>query len=114
MGAWIPVDLAERRCYDRVVVAEESDRIAMVSDLVALEKRLVLHFEERLVLHFDERLKPQLEERLKEHHTDMRRHFDVMVERVEAAVRIVAEVNAHHAVVLDDHEMRLRTIEKAR
>ncbi len=62
---------------------EESDRVAMVSDLVVLENRLV-------------------------------RHFDVMVERVEAAVGIVADVNAHHAVVLDDHGMRLKTIEKAR
>jgi uncharacterized protein YicC (UPF0701 family) len=40
-----------------------------------------------------------------------RRHFNVMVEKVEAAVKIVAEVNSHHATVLDDHEARLKTIE---
>ena len=41
-----------------------------------------------------------------------RRHFNVMVERVEAAVRIVAEVNAHQGTVLGNHEMRLQAIEK--
>jgi hypothetical protein len=39
-----------------------------------------------------------------------RRHFDVMVERVEAAVRIVAEVNAHQGTVLGNHEVRLQAI----
>ena len=41
-----------------------------------------------------------------------RRHFDVMVERVEAHVRIVAEVNSHHRTILNDHEQRLQAIEK--
>jgi archaellum component FlaC len=41
-----------------------------------------------------------------------RRHFNVMVERVEAAVRIVAEVNAHQGTVLGNHEVRLQAIEK--
>ena len=41
-----------------------------------------------------------------------RRHFDVMVERVEAHVRLVAEANAHHTTILDDHERRIQTIEK--
>ena len=31
---------------------------------------------------------------------------------VEAAVRIVAEVTAHHAAVLGNHEIRLQAIEK--
>ena len=35
-----------------------------------------------------------------------------MVEKVEAAVRIVAEVTAHHAAVLGNHEIRLQAIEK--
>ena len=85
------------RCYDRVVMSEEPDRVAMVSDLNALEARL----------------DAKLDAKLQAHHDDMRRHFDIMVERVEDAVKIVAEVNAHHAVVLDNHERRLKTIERA-
>ena len=41
-----------------------------------------------------------------------RRHMDVLVERVESHVKLVAEVNSHHATVLDNHENRLQKIEK--
>jgi hypothetical protein len=54
----------------------------------------------------------EFEGRLREEHEAMRRHFDVMVERVEAAVRIVAEGHGHHRTILDDHEVRLQAIEK--
>ena len=57
-------------------------------------------------------LRSDLEARIKEEGDTTRRHFDVMVERVEAAVRIVAEGHAHLASVVDDHEVRLQTIEK--
>jgi len=53
-----------------------------------------------------------LTQRIAEEGAATRRHFNVMVERVEAAVKIVAEVNLHHDVVLDDHEARLKRIEK--
>ena len=43
-----------------------------------------------------------------------RRHFDVVAERVESLVKLVAEVNSHHAIVLDDHEHRLKRIETER
>ena len=41
-----------------------------------------------------------------------RRHFDVVAERIESHVKLVAEVNSHHATVLDNHEKRLQKIEK--
>ncbi len=41
-----------------------------------------------------------------------RRHMDVLVERVESHVKLVAEVNSHHATVLNNHENRLQKIEK--
>ena len=53
-----------------------------------------------------------LEARILEQSETMRRHFDVMVERVEAAVRIVAEGHVHLRTVLDNHEVRLQAIEK--
>ena len=87
-----------RRCYDRVVLTDEVDRVAMVPDLVALEKRL----------------EKRLEQRIKEDGETTRRHFDIMVEKVQDAVKIVAEVNAHHAVVLHDHEHRLKRVEGTR
>ena len=38
--------------------------------------------------------------------------MDVVAERVESHVKLVAEVNSHHAKVLDNHESRLQKIEK--
>ena len=53
-----------------------------------------------------------LDTRILEQSETMRRHFDVMVEKVEAAVRIVAEGHTHLWTVLDNHEVRLQAIEK--
>ena len=53
-----------------------------------------------------------LEARILEQSETMRRHVDVMVEKVEAAVRIVAEGHVHLRTVLDNHEVRLQAIEK--
>jgi hypothetical protein len=85
-------------------VSEEPDRAATLSDLKALEKRL----ERRL----ESRLEKRLGAIIQASHEETRRHFNIMVEKVEAAVKLVAEVNAHHAVVLDDHEARPKEIEK--
>jgi hypothetical protein len=57
-------------------------------------------------------LRTELLARIQEDGETTRRHFNVMVERVEAAVRIVADVTAHHATVLGSHEIRLQAIEK--
>jgi uncharacterized protein YceH (UPF0502 family) len=80
----------------------EPDRVAMLSDLIALENRL------------QQRFTDALEGRIAEEGKTTRRYFDIMVERVESVVKLVADVNSHHAVVLDDHEARLKSIEKRR
>jgi len=38
-------------------------------------------------------------------------HASIMVERVESAVKLAAEVSSHHATVLDDHEHRIQKVE---
>ena len=43
-----------------------------------------------------------------------RRHFDVMVERMQQSVKIVAEATAHHAVRLEDHDTRIKRLEGQR
>jgi hypothetical protein len=68
----------------------------MVSDLLALEKRL----EETL----DARFKAQGEK--------IRRRLDLMVERVERHVRVALEVNARHGFRLDDCEGRVKLLEQ--
>ena len=57
-------------------------------------------------------LRTELLARIREDGETTRRHFNLMVEKVEAAVRVVAEVTAHHAAVLGNHEIRLQAIEK--
>jgi hypothetical protein len=106
-------------------MSEEHDRVAMVSDLrvvvkqldtriseeaAALEKRIS---EESAAL--EKRISEEsaaLEKRISEEGAAMRTHFDVMVERVESAVKLVAEVNSHHSTILDDHEARLQKTER--
>jgi hypothetical protein len=87
-------------------MGEEPDRVAMVSDV--RRELSVLRSE------LSAELRSELSARIKEEGETTRRHFNVMVEKVEAAVKIVAEVNARHAVVLDNHENRLSAIEKTR
>jgi hypothetical protein len=43
-----------------------------------------------------------------------RRHFDVVAEKINDSVKIVAEATAHHAVRIDDHEKRLKRLERPR
>ena len=54
----------------------------------------------------------QLVALIKEDGETTRRYFTIMVEKVEAAVSIVAEATGHHGRALDDHEARLQSIEK--
>ncbi len=54
----------------------------------------------------------EMDARLREQEETIRRHFDVMVEKVEASVRLVAEGHAHLATVVGNHEVRLQAIEK--
>ena len=57
-------------------------------------------------------LEERLEQRITEEGSTTRAHFDIMVEKVTDSVRLVAEVTAHHATILGDHETRLQKIEK--
>lgn len=43
----------------------------------------------------------------------IRRHFDVMVEQVNDAVKVVADGTARNTERLDDHETRIKAIEGA-
>ena len=53
-----------------------------------------------------------VEARIREEGETTRRHFEVMVEKIEASVRIVAEGHGNLRTVVDDHEVRLQAIEK--
>jgi hypothetical protein len=53
----------------------------------------------------------RLEKRITEEGALTRAHFNVMVEKVNESVRLVAEVSAHHATILGDHESRLQKLE---
>jgi hypothetical protein len=77
-------------------MSEEHDRVVTESIL----KSTLNDFEKRL------------EKRISEEGATTRTHFDVMVERVESAVKLVAEVSSHHSAILDDHEARLQKIER--
>ena len=50
--------------------------------------------------------------RFREQEETIRRHFEVMVEKVEASVRLVAEGHVHLTTVVGNHEVRLQAIEK--
>ena len=58
------------------------------------------------------RISERLEKRITEEGETTRRHFNIMVEKVNESVKLVAEVTAHHSNVLDDHEERLQNIER--
>ena len=53
-----------------------------------------------------------METRIAEEGETTRRHFDVMVEKIESAVRVIAEGHGHLQSVVHDHEVRLQAIEK--
>ena len=57
-------------------------------------------------------LESRLDKRISKEGATTRAHFDIMVERMDGTVKLVAEVAAHHKIVLDNHESRLQKIEK--
>lgn len=121
---------------DRVL--RVSDLAAVEAKLAQLENRVIEevatnreHVEKRITEeaattrerfeHVEKRISEEaatnreyVEKRITEEAVTTRRHFDIMAENVAASVRLVAEVAAHHSTVLDDHETRLKTIEKRR
>jgi hypothetical protein len=77
------------------------------SELTDLKSELTLALSD-----LEDRLEKRLEKRIAEEGTLTRAHFDIMVEKVHDSVRLVAEVSAHHAAILDNHEARLQKVEK--
>jgi len=59
-------------------------------------------------------IRADMRRELKRHEDALRTHFDVMVERMQESVKIVAEATAHHAVRLDGHETRIKRLESPR
>lgn len=86
------------------VVTESMLKSALTSALNDLENRL----ENRL----ETRITNRLEKRITEEGKTTRRRFNIMVEKVNESVKLVAEVTSHHSTVLDDHEARLQKIER--
>lgn len=96
-----------KRVEDRLTGHDE--RFARMDErFVGVDKRFV-SINERFVS-IDERFEA-VEARIREEGETTRRHFNVMVEKVEAAVRIVAEGHGHLQTIVDNHEARLQSIE---
>ena len=96
-------------------MVDHTDRVAMLSDLEALEARLVARLDARLDARLEGRLKDHLTEvraLIAEEGVTTRRHVDVMVERMAELMKPLADGVAHHSTVLDDHESRLQQLEK--
>jgi len=89
-------------------MSEERDPVVTVSILESVLKSALGDLENSL----EKRLGSRLEKRITEEGETTRRHFDIMVEKVNDSVRLVAEVTAHHSTVLDDHEARLQKNER--
>ena len=91
-------------------MTDEGNRVAMLSDVRALEAR-VTEMEKGLRQHID-----GVEKGLRQHADIVaeatRRHFDVVAEQLNAPVKTLAEALSHHRVVLDEHEERLRSLER--
>ena len=81
-------------------MSDEHDRVVTESILKSALKSALNDLENRL------------ETRITEEGKTTRTHFNVMVERVESAVKLVAEVNSRHSAVLDNHEARLQKFER--
>ena len=99
------VDERFARIDERFVGIDE--RFARIDErFVGIDERFA-----RMDERFD-RMDERFDPRIREEHETTRRHFDVMVEKIEAAVRVVAEGHIHLRTVLDNHEVRLQAIEK--
>jgi hypothetical protein len=61
---------------------------------------------------FEARIRAEMKREMKRHEDSLRTHFDVMVERMQESVKVVAEATAH--VRLDDHEKRIKRLEGPR
>jgi hypothetical protein len=60
------------------------------------------------------KLEAKIRTDMKRHEEVIRTHFDLMVEKMQDSVKLVAEATGHHAVRLDDHEKRIKRLEGPR
>jgi hypothetical protein len=60
------------------------------------------------------KLEARIRADMKRHEEAIRSHFDVMVEKMQDSVKLVAEATGHHAVRLDDREKRIKRLESPR
>ena len=88
-------------------MSEEHDRVVTVS-LLRSELTVLRSELKSALTDFEQRI----EKRISEDGATTRAHFDIMVEKVHDSVRLMAEVNAHHATILDNHESRLQKIKE--
>jgi hypothetical protein len=88
----------------------EDDRVVTVAILNSALKSALNDLEKRLETRISDE-SVGLGKRINDEGAATRTHFNVMVERVESAVKLVTEVNSHHSTILDDHEARLQKIE---
>ena len=89
-------------------MSDEVNRLVTESMLNSVLTSALNDLETRL----ETRISERLEKRIAEDGETTRRHFNIMVEKVNESVKLVAEVTAHHSNVLDDHEERLQNIER--
>ena len=74
-------------------MSEEVDRVVTESMLNSVLTSALNDLETRI--------SERLEKRITEEGETTRRHFNIMVEKVNESVKLVAEVTAHHSTVLD-------------
>ena len=103
----------ERERIVTVSVLESTLKSALGDLENSLEQRLTDRLEQRLTDRLEQRITDRLEKRITEEGETTRRHFDVMVEKVNDSLRLVAEVTAHHSTVLDDTKRACRTSKDA-
>jgi hypothetical protein len=58
------------------------------------------------------RVREAFEVRVREEGDVTRSHFEAVAERIEAAVRIIAEGHVHLTAIVGNHEVRLQSLEK--
>src|SRR5687768_8383726 len=100
--------------HDRVVTVSvlKSELTVLKSELKSVLKSELKSELTVALTDLEDRLEKRLEKRIIEEGATTRAHFDIMVEKVNDSVRLVAEVNAHHATILDNHEFRIQKIER--
>lgn len=107
----LSVDLATGRCYDPVVV-DDSDRVAKVSDVKAATESLGAALRAELVGRIDG-FEGRLVQAIRED-GETRRHVASVMGQMHDSLKTVADGIAHNTAIVENHEKRLKKLEKAR